>query len=74
MQEEIGLVAGQIWHALDGGKGLSLAQLKKAVDGKTPVFDWAVGWLAREDKIAITPEKKSFRLRLKHAQGRAVGA
>ena len=68
MHEEIGLTAGKIWHALNAGNELSLAQLKKAVAGKTPIFDWAVGWLAREDKIVITPEKRSFRLRLKDTQ------
>ena len=57
MQEEIGLTAGKIWHALDAEKELSLAGLKKAVGGKAPVFDWAVGWLAREGRIAITLEK-----------------
>lgn len=74
MQEKIGLTAGRIWHALNAGNELSLAQLKKAVGGKTPVFDWAVGWLAREDKIVIAPAKRSFRIRLKDAKGRAVGA
>jgi len=65
MQEEIGITAGAIWHALDTEGEVSLAQLKKEVNGKTPVFDWAVGWLAREDKITITREKRSFRLSLK---------
>ncbi len=74
MHEEIGLTAGKIWHALDAGNELSLAQLKKVVGSKTPVFDWAVGWLAREDKIVITPEKRSFRFRLKERQARAAGA
>lgn len=31
MHEEIGFAAGKIWHALDAGNELSLAQLKKAV-------------------------------------------
>ena len=65
MQEEIGITAGAIWHLLDTEGELSLAQLKKEVNGKTPVFDWAVGWLAREDKITITRETRSFRLSLK---------
>ncbi len=65
MQEEIGSTAGIIWHALNDRGELSLAKLKKAVSGKTPVFDWAVGWLAREDKIVITPTKRSFRIKFK---------
>jgi hypothetical protein len=74
MQEEIGLTAGKIWHAVNSKNELSLTQVKKAVGNKTPVFDWAVGWLAREDKIVITPEKRSFRLCLKDTKGRPVGA
>ena len=40
MQEEIGSAAGMIWHTLDAKGELSLAQLKKEVNGKTPIFDW----------------------------------
>jgi len=52
MNEEIGTAAGVIWQALNGKGELSLAQLKKEVKGKgkSPVFDWAIGWLAREAK------------------------
>ena len=73
MQEEIGSTAGIIWHALNEKDELSLAQLKKKVNGKTPIFDWAVGWLAREGKIVITREKRSFCLRLKGTEARATG-
>lgn len=65
MNEEIGITAGAIWHVLETKGELSLAQLKKAVKDTTSVFDWAVGWLAREDKIDIIPEKRSYRIRLK---------
>lgn len=65
MNDEIGITAGAIWHVLETKGELSLAQLKKAVKDTTPVFDWAVGWLAREDKIDIIPEKRSYRIRLK---------
>ena len=73
MQEEIGITAGAIWQALNTLGDLSLARLKKEVKGKTPVFDWAIGWLAREDKIVITREKRSFRVRLKEAWVKAIG-
>ena len=55
MQEEIGMTAGALWQALNTKGELSLAQLKKDVKGKPPIFDWAIGWLAREGKIVITP-------------------
>ena len=74
MQEEIGTMAGAIWQALHTKGELPIAQLKKAVNGKTPVFDWAVGWLMREDKIFITQEKRSCRIRLREAEAGAVRA
>ena len=74
MEEEIGKTAGAIWDALNTRGELSLSELKKAVKGKEPTFDWAIGWLAREDQIVITPEKRSFRIRLTQAQASAASA
>lgn len=74
MQEEIGKTAGEIWHALNGNGELSLAQLKNRVKADGPIFDWAVGWLAREDKIAIHSDKRSIRIRLKETEARAAAA
>jgi hypothetical protein len=74
MQEEIGSTAGAIWRVLHAQGELSLPQLKKELNGKMPVFDWAVGWLAREDKIVISREKRSFRLRLKETEAAAAGS
>ena len=64
MQEEIGTTAGAIWKALHTNGELSLSQLKKHTKAKTPLFDWAIGWLARENKIALTQQKRSIRVRL----------
>jgi len=74
MEEEIGKTAGAIWDALNTKGELSLSELKRAVKGKEPTFDWAIGWLAREKQIAITPEKRSFRIRLNQAQTNAASA
>ncbi len=74
MEEEIGKTAGAIWDVLNTRGELSPSELKKAVKGKEPAFDWAIGWLARENQIAITPEKRSFRIRLKQEQARATSA
>lgn len=65
MHEDIGQMAGAIWHALNTRGELSVAQLKKEVGAKSPLFDWAIGWLAREDKIVMTQKKRSFTIRLK---------
>ena len=64
MQEEIGTTAGAIWKILHTKGELSLSQLKKQTKAKPPVFDWAIGWLARENKIAFTQQKRSIRVRL----------
>jgi len=72
IEEEIGKTAGAIRDALNTRSEQSLSELKIAVKGKEPTFDWAIGWLARENQIAITPEKRSFRIRLKQAQASAA--
>jgi hypothetical protein len=74
MQDEIGATAGMIWLALNGKEDLALVQLKREVKGRTPLFDWAIGWPARENKLVITPDKRSFRVRLNEAQASASAA
>jgi len=53
MHEEIGTTAGAIWRTLNNNGELSLPSLKQQGGAKPPFFDWALGWLAREDKIVI---------------------
>ena len=65
MNEEIGIAAGRIWEALNSKGELTPAQLQKAAEVEEPLLSWAVGWLAREDKIDITRGKGGPRLRLK---------
>jgi winged helix-turn-helix protein DUF2582 len=65
MSEEIGNMAGVIWHALEANGEVTLANLKKELKASSPLFDWAVGWLAREDKIVLTTEKRSTIVSLK---------
>jgi hypothetical protein len=65
MEHEIGTAAGVIWNHLKQNGESSIAQLKKGAKLKSPVYDWAIGWLAREGAIAITQQKRSYRIRLK---------
>ena len=74
MEEEIGKTAGAIWDVLNTRGEQYLSELKKAVKGKEPTFDWAIGWLARENQIVIRPEKGSFRIRLKQEHAKTAGA
>jgi hypothetical protein len=74
MNEEIGKVAGSIWQALAANGEMSMAKLKKEVAAEAPIFDWAIGWLAREDKLDLTREKRTVRACLKGWQGHATAA
>jgi hypothetical protein len=65
MIEEIGVAAGAIWQALDANGEMTMAKLKKEVKAEGVLFDWAIGWLAREDKIEIMRDKRSLLVWLK---------
>lgn len=65
VNNQVGETAGKIWHALSSAGPLTLAQLKKRVNGSGELLRVGLGWLAREDKVEIIQEKKSFRGRLK---------
>jgi len=65
MTEQVGDTAGKIWHMLNDLGPQTLAQLKKRLNGSGEVVDFALGWLAREDKIDISLEKKSYKVTLK---------
>jgi hypothetical protein len=49
----IGETAGVVWNTLSEEGTMSLAKLCRAVDSPRDVVMQAVGWLAREDKVAI---------------------
>ena len=65
MNEEIGLMAGKIWHALEAKGEMSVAALKKAIGTREPSADWAIGWLAREDKIVLRRERNMVKVALR---------
>jgi hypothetical protein len=74
IQDEIGMIAGVIWQTLSTKGELTLRKLKLEVRGTAPAFDWAIGWLAREGKIAFAGEKRSVRVRLKEFDPSPVGS
>lgn len=65
IEQQVGLTAGKIWRQLSEGGPQTLTQLKKRIDGRADLVNFAIGWLAREDKVEIVQEKKNFRLQLK---------
>jgi hypothetical protein len=74
MTEEIGTMAGVIWHTLEANGEMTLPKLKKELKAGSPLFDWAIGWLAREDKIMLTSGKRSIRVCLKGWDTRSMHA
>jgi len=65
MKEQVGLTAGKVWHMLNDSGPHTLAQIKKKLNGSGELVGFALGWLAREDKVDISLDKKSFKVSLK---------
>ena len=61
---EIGETAGKIWQALSKNGSMSVAKLVDQIGGNRDVVMQAVGWLAREGKLAITETKRGKTLAL----------
>jgi len=61
----IGEKAGRIWHTLAAEGQPRVSALKKRLDASDPLIYMALGWLAREDKLELEPEARTFRIRLK---------
>ena len=65
IKSEVGETAGRVWQALTTDGPMTLTQLKKKLSGNGDMLGYALGWLAREDKIDMVAEKKTLHLRLK---------
>jgi hypothetical protein len=65
IKDQLGLTAGQVWHILNDSGPQTLAQLKKKVNGSGDLVGFALGWLAREDKIDLSQDKKNIKVALK---------
>jgi hypothetical protein len=62
---QVGETAGKIWHLLNDEGPLTIPQLKKKLNGSGELLSFALGWLAREEKVDITQEKKAFKVALR---------
>jgi hypothetical protein len=65
IKAQVGELAGEVWQLLANEGPQTLAQLKKKLDAKGELLSYALGWLAREDKIDFVSEKKTMRVQLK---------
>jgi hypothetical protein len=65
MTQEIGLMAGKVWQTLETKGEMSLAALKKTLGTRELTADWAIGWLAREDKLVLRKERNTVKVALR---------
>ena len=65
LQEKAGEVAGKIWNALNETEGLTQKQVKKATKWVDKDFFLGLGWLLREDKVAVSEVEGELFVKLK---------
>jgi len=65
VNEDIGRVAGEVWQLLDSEGAQSLPAIKKAIAAPDDVVLAAIGWLAREDKLAFSKSGRSLTIVLR---------
>ncbi len=58
MVEQIGINAGKVWTVLDGKGRQNVKEIKKATKLTDKDLYAALGWLAREGKVALEVEEK----------------
>lgn len=61
----IGETAGKVWQRLAAKNGQTLAALKKSVQAPDDHVLAAVGWLAREDKLAFEASGRTIKVTLR---------
>jgi hypothetical protein len=64
-KEQIGHVAGDLWHLLDKEGPQNLAAIKKSIAAPADLLLAAVGWLAREDKLDFSTSGRTVKIALR---------
>jgi hypothetical protein len=60
----IGETAGKVWQFLQKNESATLTAVEKGVKAPASAVYMALGWLAREGKVAIEQEKRSVKVSL----------
>jgi len=60
MITEIGIIAGEIWHHLDGHGEVTFSELAKAIERPRDLALMSLGWLAREGHVVVRQDGKAF--------------
>lgn len=62
---KVGGTAGEIWNLLNDQGPQTFSELKKKLGETSEMIGFALGWLAREDKVEISQDKKKLKVALK---------
>ena len=65
MMTEIGIVAGEIWHYLDGHGESLFTQISAGITRPQAIVLMSLGWLAREGHVVVRAEGDDFRVSLR---------
>ena len=65
MITEIGIVAGEIWHYLDGHKDALFSQVVAGIDRPNELALMSLGWLAREGHVVVRQQGNDLRVDLR---------
>ena len=71
MLENIGSVAGMIWHYLEDNNEATITKLTREIGENERTVLMGVGWLAREGKLDFEKRKQGTYLTLKTQQPNA---
>lgn len=63
--DRIGETAGDVWRVLADRGSQTVAGIKKSIDAPDDVILLALGWLAREDKLAFETNGRSVTVSLR---------
>lgn len=65
MQDDIGKVAGEIWHYLEEHGEATVSKLSRDIDGSERLVLMGIGWLAREGNLVFEKRNRGVYLTLK---------
>ncbi len=65
MITEIGIVAGDIWHYLDGHSEAALSDIARGIDKPRDVVLMSLGWLAREGHVILEHDGQDYKAALR---------
>ena len=71
MLENIGSVAGAIWHYLENNNEATVTKLTREIGENERTVLMGVGWLAREGKLDFDKRKQGTYITLKTQQSNA---